>query len=30
VSPDVERVLGRLPRTFEAFVDDHRAAFAGA
>lgn len=30
VSPDVERVLGRPPRTFEAFVEDHRAAFEKA
>lgn len=28
VSPDAERLLGRPPRTFEAFVRDHLQAFA--
>ncbi|MBJ7518520.1 MAG: SDR family oxidoreductase [Solirubrobacteraceae bacterium] len=30
VSPDVQRILGRAPRTFAAFVADHRARFADA
>jgi uncharacterized protein YbjT (DUF2867 family) len=29
VSPAVERILGRPPRAFDAFVREHAAAFAG-
>jgi uncharacterized protein YbjT (DUF2867 family) len=29
VSPDIERLLGRPPRSFAEFVADHRAAFGG-
>lgn len=27
-SPDVQRVLGRAPTSFERFVQDHAGAFA--
>jgi hypothetical protein len=29
VSADIERLLGRSPRTFAEFAGDHRAAYGG-
>ena len=30
VTPDVERITGRKPISFQQFIQDHAASFAGA